>query len=371
MLLRYKKYPVYVVLEVTYVDSGRPYTSCDMLEASDPRKVAIRMSFGRTFLQNHPGLLRWLLSRESLMDADDGPVNKSLLQFAAAVLRLDPDSPISWVSSLRNILSTHENPTIAFQEMDRLCRGMGSDLQQIIADLAEFGIAHGQAKSLYRHLSFCADLTGMVSLRFLAAWSALNMGDRKRCIDECLHVEVPFAQIKTLLGQAQLESGQVNEAVKALTAAVTLDPKEVLAWFQLAKAHSVLDNFDEAWQALQQCHMLAPESEEVAVFMGMLALSKPEKQDRTAQAWQNLTRYVMVMRKNPNFLRIMIELGLRVGREDKLVGELDAFDWTALSHNREYLAQLPDILRILKSENWMLASQRILENTCPSLSHTS
>jgi tetratricopeptide (TPR) repeat protein len=329
------------------------------------------MAFGRSFLENHPGMLRWLLSHESFMDLDAPPATKSLLQFAAAVLRIEHDSPISWLISLRSILSAHEDPTNAFGEMDRLCRTLGSDLQQIIADLSEFGMSRGQAKGLYRHLSFCADLTGMVSLRFLAAWSALNMGDHKRCIEECLHVELPFAQVKTLLGQAQLECGQAQEAIKALTAAVTLDPKEVLAWFQLAKAHSVLENHDEAWQALQQCYSLAPESEEIAVFMGMLAISKPVKPDRTALAWQNLTRYVMVMRKSPDFLRIMIELGLCVGREDKLVGELDAFDWNALSHNRDYLAQLPDILRILKSENWMLASQCILENTCPSLSQTS
>lgn len=314
-------------------------------------------------LNKYPQIYSWYLQSSDEIQSSIDEGEDGILKLCQAIDKGEDEGQHFWWRTLREILSDQENAYEAFISMNDFCINLGVEFTQFLSVLTDLAIRQNQAKYIADDLSICADLTNIATLRFLAAWSAFNGGDLRRCIDECLHIETPFAQVKGLLGQAQLEIGDIEDSVRSLRAAVSLDDKELLSWFQLAKAYNILKQPDPAWDALLKCQDLSPHSQEIAVFMALLVTDFDLGDECPKIAYTELMRHIHAMAENPSYLALLIKLSVKVGNEQLLESCLSSFNWQNLSKMPEYLKELPAILRVLGEHNWMETSKFILEHT--------
>lgn len=314
-------------------------------------------------LHKYPKFYSWYNETSEEEANKQNQAEASILQLCQAIDTGEDNGKHFWWGILRQELSSQEDAQGHFLQMTEFCKNLGVDFPELLGVLTDLAIRQNQSAQICDDLSVSADLTSIATLRFLAAWSAFNNDDPQRCVDECTQIETPFAQVKGLMGQAQLELGDIKGAVASLKTAVALDDKELLSWFQLAKAHSLLEQPEEAWAALEQCEELSPNSQEVAVFMGLLVTKNDLDLQCAQTAFREMLRHTHGMTVNASFLSLLIQVGIETGNESNLESCLSTFDWASLSRTKEYIQVLPDILRALGDCNWMKTSKFILENT--------
>ena len=209
---------------------------------------------------------------ESLEDADLSEAERSLLlQLCHAMEGTSHTIIPTWCRQIEPFLDMQTNYMKGFEYLDRLLSKFDLDLSAFYGDLAYLAIALDQGEGFTEHCMKLRNCEVIGPIDFIAAWSALNSGNPQTCIAICADTMAMNAPIYTIHGQALLETGAVQEAVEVLQIAVKLDSKELLAWFQLAKAYSVMDRSEDAWNALKQCRTLAPDNIEIALFMAIEA----------------------------------------------------------------------------------------------------
>ena len=221
-------------------------------------------------------------------------------------------------------------------------------------------VYHSKAHNLCSEISKAADSTGIISLRFLAAWLALNLGSLNICIDECEKVNQPYSYIYTLQGQALLELGNALEAANILIAATSLAPKEILAWFQLAKAQHVLDNPIAAWEALEKCREISPRNPEVALFMAIISLDQKFSRSHRQLAYDELFSLLDQISDQSDVILRLLQLAVALDDKQAAARLTNRISGNKIRQSKIQLLIVAEVLRKFQKIGWMDISARLL-----------
>ena len=235
-------------------------------------------------IDRYPKLRAWYDSNQSETQIDYSSVNFDLsnmehlivLQLCTAIEGPSHQLISNWCRYVEPFFSLQTSNVQGFEYLGQILSRFSLDLSEFYGDLAYFASVLDQGEEFTRH---CMNLrnSGVVGpIDFIAAWSALNSGHPQTCIAICTDTLAMNASIYTIQGQALLETGAAHDATEILQIAVKLDPQEILAWFQLAKAYSVLDQPLETWNVLKKCRTLAPNNTEIGLFMAIEAQRYPK-----------------------------------------------------------------------------------------------
>lgn len=318
-----------------------------------------------TKLQDYPGLARWYGQRTGSPAPFDRQGDALVYATCEALTRRRGDVARVWIPAFKQFLSRSDSPLADFIAAETIVQQCDAEFVDLIGELGEEAIRHDCADQFFDVMQIGADRTGLTFLRFLAAWTALNKGDLELCVAECEKVDEPFASIYTIQGQALLELLRPHEAVEVLNIAVKLCPSEVLAWFQLAKAYVVLKQHHQAFAALKECLRLAPQSQEVALFMAMVANESQDAQGISQEAMDALKPHLS--RHTGNGIVVLNLLLLALGTQDKDSAKqfIAQGDWSKVSSQKDALASLSQVLRGLHALDWMDLASDLLTRIAP------
>lgn len=251
------------------------------------------------------------------------------------------------------------NPLDDYLDTEAIVNKCEITLLDLISRFGEDAVRAGNVDRFLNSVINAADRTGIIGLRFIAAWLCLNTGDLKRCINECEKVDEPFASIYTILGQALLELRKPEQAIEALTVAVKLSNTELLAWFQLAKAHYSLSNYREAYKCLLECNKLAPNNIEIALFQAIVA---NEFYDRELHidAFRSLRPHLKRNSGDAEVVFNTLQLAVKAGEKSWLEGCLTDIDFRQLKNDNRFPKLVSPFLRTLYDNNWMALSAKFL-----------
>lgn len=271
----------------------------------------------------------------------------------------------SWINHFRSFLEFSADPLTDFIKAETIVHRCNSQLPDLIGELGEHAVRLDLGENFLNVMQKGANATGLPVLRFLSAWTALNSGHLELCIEECERVDQPFGPVYTIQGQALLELGRPKEAAEALRVAVKLAPREVLAWFQLAKACHVLGQCDEAFQALRECRLLAETSDEVALYMGLVALDSLDAKEHISEALQVLSTRVARYGDTPIVIFTTLRLAAAKGDRTAAQKTLAATTWPNLLAKPQALQLLAPLLRSLHTAGWMDIAAQVLSHAAP------
>lgn len=322
-------------------------------------------------LQDYPGLARWFGQRTETPAPFDRQGDALVYATCEALTRRRGDVVRVWTSAFKQFLARSDAPLADFVAAESIVQQCDAEFVDLIGELGEEAIHHDYADAFFEAMQTGADRTGLVFLRFLAAWTALNKGDLETCVSECEKVDEPFASVYTIQGQALLELLRPREAVEALNVAVKLCPSEVLAWFQLAKAHLVLREHRPAFTALKECLRLAPQSEEVALFMAMIANEAPSALDLATEAMAALKPHLPRHAGNGVVVLNFLQLALGVKDKDEARQIVAQSDWTKVSTQKDSLSALSVCLKTLHALDWMDLASELLAKIAPDPRRTA
>jgi tetratricopeptide (TPR) repeat protein len=316
-------------------------------------------------LADYPALLRWYEDQQRHPGATDRSGERLATKTCEALRDGGGESIRVWLQSFDAFLNGSSAPLSDFRSTEEIFERCDAGLLDVIGDFAETAVRQGQADAFLRAMRHGAEATGLVVLRFLAAWTALNAGQPGICIEESEKIDEPFAAVYTIHGQALLETQRAAEAAEVLAIAVKLAPSEILAWFQLAKARHVLGRTDEAWTALAECHALAPQSDEVALFRALVALDTPRVVARMDEAWTSLRPRMKRHLGNAGLAATLMKLAIH--RQDRGGAStlVDDVPWAEMLHAGVLTRELPSILRLLHGAAWHDVAASLLRRVTP------
>lgn len=313
-------------------------------------------------LADYPGLETW--SRRASLRSTYTPAQNFVLSTCQTLKNPDQILSRSWTSLFSNFLRQSDDALTDFLEIREVFISNDEDLLEFISDIGEIAINTGGGDSFQKAISSAADLTGLSALRFISAWVALNIGDLELCIAECDAIDEPEATVLTIMGQAQLELCRPAEAIQTLTTAVQIAPGEILAWFQLAKAYYVLDKIAGAWGALRNCLKLAPLSDEVALFMSIIAIQTND-QIKCVESLQRLQPHLSQHRKNATLIMTALKLAILTNDSEKAEAAINAGDWFDIQSQKEFMSEISGILALLEKKGWLKTASTLLLKISP------
>ena len=322
-------------------------------------------------LQDYPGLARWFGQRNATAAPFDRQGDALVYATCEALTRRRGDIVRVWTAAFKQFLARSDAPLADFVAAETIVQQCDAEFVDLIGELGEEAIRHDFADDFFDAMKSGADSTGLVFLRFLAAWTALNKGDLEVCVAECDKVDEPYASIYTIQGQALLELLKPKEAIEALTIAVKLCPTEVLAWFQLAKSHVVLKEHRSAFSALKECLRLAPQSEEVSLFMAMVANEAPDAPDLAEDAMAALRPHLERHAGNGIVVLNLLQLALGMQNKDDARQIVAQGDWSKVSAQKDALSALSTCLKTLHRLNWMDLASELLAKLVPDSRQTA
>lgn len=322
------------------------------------------MSAYKKPLDDYPALAEWYA--RNAQRPLEGPSARLLFMTCEALRREANAATKVWLDSFAEFLAASAAPLKDFLAAEELAQRCDVDLLEIIGDLGETAVDCGAGSKFFAAMQHGAELTGLVVFRFLSAWTALNTGDFEACVDECEKITDPFASVHTIHGQALLELGRVKEALEALTVATTLAPGEVVAWFQKAKAHHVVGQHTEAIAALRECRRLAPQSDEVLVYLGMIASETPHAAEVWSDAWTSMAPHLPRFAGIPTVSLVLLRLAALIGDKTKAEAALAASSWADSANQKDIIQSLATTLRLLGQRGWMDVAATLLGRVTPA-----
>lgn len=314
-------------------------------------------------LGDYPGLLNWY--RVAATRAGT-PADAFVVRTCETLADTRAEAVLDWVDALRGLIREASTPLAEFLAAEEICQRCDVELLDLMSEFGERAVRGGRGEMFLSTMRQAADATGLVALRFLSAWAALNCGQLELCVEECDRVTEPFASIYTLQGQALVELGRYEEGVGSLRVAVKLNPNELLAWFQLAKTSLAMERPDEAWSALAECQRLAPQSEEIALMLGLAVLDADMSVERARTAWKALKSHASAHGGVLQIFDVLASLALRLGEETRMLEVTALLDWPRLMLEREFVPKLAPLLRQLHEKGWMKASAALLTRLTPA-----
>lgn len=316
-------------------------------------------------LQDYPGLRRWFDQRAGRAASIERQGEVLVYQTCEALTLHRGDTVRSWTKAFKQFLVRSPAPLADFVQAEQVVQECDAELVDLIGELGEEAVRHDHAAPFFEAMQSGADLTGLVFLRFLAAWTALNQGQLEVCVAECEKVDEPFASIFTIQGQALLELEKPKEAVEVLNVAVKLCPTELLAWFQLAKAHHVQNQLPLAFAALKECQRLAPQSDEVALYMAMIANEEGQTPALAPDALAALKPHLARHAGNGVVVFQLLLLTLKVDEKVTALSIVQQADWARIATQKDLLSTLSQTLKALHAKSWMDVAAELLKRVVP------
>lgn len=317
-------------------------------------------------LEDYPALAKWY-AENCVRAALDTP-EQLVLSTCETMKRGKSAGMREWLQSFRSFLQTSSSPLQDFFVAETTMQRCGAELLNVIGDFGETAIQYGDSNEFFTAMQAAADATGLVVFRFLAAWTALNSGHPDVCIEECEKIDDPFSSVHTLHGQALLEIGQPEAAIEALNVATTLSPQELLAWFQKAKALHVMNRHEPAFDALKECMRLAPQSDEIAYYMGMIAV-EARHDTLWLEAWNALRPRLKRLGNVAPVTLTLLRLGAFLRDKERVQDVLSESGWSGELDGNDTTQILAVTLRQLGDMGWMdVASTLLGKVTTPKAS---
>jgi tetratricopeptide (TPR) repeat protein len=313
-------------------------------------------------LAKYPGLADWysrVTSKKAKTRSDDTGPDQFVLRLCESLCQSPTTAPLSFADCMDIYFNTSSDALADYLGAEAIVNSCDETLLNIISGLGETAVRAGVARRFLGAVINAADKTGIIGLRFLSAWICLNIGDLRRCVAECEKVDEPIASIYTILGQALLELSQPEQAIEALQVAVKISPNEVLAWFQLAKAHYAAGNTGEAFRSLSECERIAPNNIEIALFQAIVANESQEKQLQTA-AFRTLRPHLSRFPGDAEVVFNLLQLALKADDKESLERCLDEVNFDRLKSDNRFPKLVSPFLRALYERNWMALSARFL-----------
>lgn len=311
-----------------------------------------------TKLNDFPGLMAWF-HQHPFGEVRRTPAERFVWKTCLALTSPGAMLIRQWTTAFQELIDDGDDPQIDFLEAKEIFDDCGTGLMEFLGELGQIAFDTNQTDSFMKAMSVGADNTSMAVLRFMSAWTALNMGDLERCVADCEKVDEPFASVCTIHGQALLELGRPTEAIEVFSMAVKLDPRELIAWFQLAKAHQVMNQPRSAWMALSQCRKLAPGSPEIALFCAMVAIAD-DTQEQVEIAYNLLSEHLPATKGVADVCLHLLRLSIRLGDKDKFLNVVAEGDWPVLRRDSVFIRTIPGVLRDLEKLQWMDVAKDLL-----------
>ncbi len=309
-------------------------------------------------LARYPALASWYMT-EARKFRDGAPSPQLFVVKICESLCLSAKSAAIAFADCFDEMMSGSNPLDDYLDAEAVINKCEITLLDLISRFGEDAVRAGDVERFLKAVINAADRTGIVGLRFIAAWLCLNTGDLKRCINECEKVDEPFASIYTILGQALLEQHKPEQAIEALTVAVKLSSTELLAWFQLAKAYYSLSNFREAYRCLHECNKLAPNNIEIALFQAIVANEFYDR-DIHVDAFRSLRPHLKRNSGDAEVVFNTLQLAVKAGEKAWLEGCLTDIDFHQLKNDNRFPKLVSPFLRTLYDNNWMALSAKFL-----------
>jgi tetratricopeptide (TPR) repeat protein len=309
-------------------------------------------------LARYPALASWYMTEaRKFRDGEQTP--QLYVAKICEALCLSTNAAATAFADCLDAMMKGQNPLDDYLDTEAIVNKCEITLLDLISRFGEEAVRAGNVERFLNSVVNAADRTGIVGLRFIAAWLCLNTGDLKRCINECEKVDEPFASIYTILGQALLELKKPEQAIEALTVAVKLSNSELLAWFQLAKAHYSLSSYREAYKSLHECNKLAPNNIEIALFQAIVA---NEYYDRElhVDAFRSLRPHLKRNSGDAEVVFNTLQLAVKAGEKAWLEGCLADIDFRQLKNDNRFPKLVSPFLRTLYDNNWMALSAKFL-----------
>lgn len=313
-------------------------------------------------LDDFPSLKDWYLKNHGVHPTfTEDPVEHTVSQFCLALTLSSRESSIIWQNALSILLDGSNNLLADFGEMERFLEYSGAPLTQIISNWGYESFEIGMEEEFFLLMQKAAAKTQLVSFYFLAAWSAFNQDDYDACLKLCDSVSTLYAPVLTLKGQALLESGNPSASVHVLEDAVSVDPQEALAWFQLAKSYWLLKKYQQAFDALQSCLKFTGRNPEISLFMSIVALEAPFSISWHEKAWEEMLPFIVHYRANEEFVERLVQLAINANRLDWMELATNEVDWESLKQAFVPNKKLGPILRSLGERQWFELATKILD----------
>jgi len=313
-------------------------------------------------IKNYDGLINWLENSYN-PDIHDDPVFLFVAN-SYQIFTRSKNIAADWGNLFFEFLDDSDSAVDSFLELQELFNYTRTDLLGFIGDITESTIGKPAAHSFQKTLKSAADKTNIASLRFLTAWHCINEGNLESCVQECEKIEQFYAPIFTIKGQAQLELGFVTAAIETLEYVCQQSPNEILAWFQLAKASHINRDQEKSWKALNHCHKLAPQSEEVALFMGMVAVES-NNDFYQREALKVMEPHSKFSTNNSMYVLTLIELSALVSEYTILQNTIQTAQWTAILEDPAFYKKIGGILKLLASGDYQQEAASLLMKVSP------
>jgi tetratricopeptide (TPR) repeat protein len=258
-----------------------------------------------------------------------------------------------WTDCLADFIGSNADTLASYQKNDRFLKDLGIDLTMFISDFATVGIELDRGQIYVPLVDALADLTNLLSYRFLSAWMALNLNDLEKCVFECEKVDHPYAAIYTMHGQALLEMGKAAEAIEVLNIAIELDPKEVLGQFQLAKASLVSGDHAAAWRAAKACWRHSTNDPEVAILLSLIANEMAPTPKIMDEAWSALSSFLQNGCTNEALILNLLELSFKKPEKEWARLVVERTNWGDVFSRLEIYQKIGKILRSFGDNGWL------------------
>lgn len=312
-------------------------------------------------LDSWPKLRRWYDERQQSPAKGSDEVELTLL-VCRALSMPEPFGADGLCQALRTLTASSSNAHVLILAAEKLFAECESDFMAAIAELARDAVCAGRGHELALTLRLVADQTHLVGMRFLSAWTLLNTGQLSECIDECEKIDGAYASVCTLHGQALLESGQVDEAIRLLQIATQLGPREILAWFQLGKALLIHAQTAPAWDALQRCLALSPGNPEIGMMLVLVALEKDASKSMQEQAYQEMTSMLRHVTDGREEVQLyLLKLAARLGDQGRANALAKSVCGAHITDNPKRMGMVAEILRAYQELGWMETSTILLD----------
>jgi tetratricopeptide (TPR) repeat protein len=229
---------------------------------------------------------------------------------------------------------------------------MDFSLNQFLGEMSRVAVINSKAGTLYRMMKQAAEQSTNPTFRFLSAWLALNLKDYESCIDQCDRIDYPLAPIYTIHGQALLETNRPKEAIEILEISVELDAGDMFAWFQLAKAYFVIDQFENAWTCLNTCLQQDRSNIEVILMISFIATKAPFREDWLRFASNLLNGQMGQYSDNLTIIKQGLLVATRLNHHESARVLIHHANWRTLKNQPDFLSFLAEILKQFHELEW-------------------
>lgn len=306
-------------------------------------------------LAKYPGLANWYMTEATKYRTSNAGPHQFIIRMCESLCLAPQKSALTFAESMDRFFNGSDSPLNDYLHAEEIVNSCEETLLGIIGRFGEDAVLAGTADRFLDAIVNAADKTGIVGLRFLAAWICLNSGELNRCIAECEKVDEPFASIYTILGQSYLELQRIPQAIEALTIAVKLSPAEVLAWFQLAKAYYAIGQYPAAFASLCECDKYSPNSAEVSLFQSIIANEIADAKAH-AIAYRNLRPHLKKNAGDAEVVFNLLSLAIKLDDKTKLESCLKEISFDRLKADHRFARMVSPLLRGLYEKNWMSLS---------------